>query len=166
MNVRLDAIVTEIATILDFSLLRHDPEFADLPLFQRMHLIMTCLARRNIARAEKFGGRKVRCWRPSRHLEDNVGVKGHGIPDEVQRIDAPIVISTLADDFSELLQANGETVDEVASLVLHLFGKYALGLLEYRGKKDGLCQFVRSSGRIDVAEKARDRTGFVARDLA
>jgi hypothetical protein len=166
MNVRLDTIITEIAAILDFSLLRHDPEFDDLPRFNRMHLIMACLARRNIARAEKFGGRKVRCWRPSRHLENNFGVKGHGIPDEVQRIEAPIVISTLADDFSELLEANGETIDEVASYVLRLFGMYALGLLEYRGKKDGLCQFERSSSRIDVVDEAGNATDFVEKYLA
>jgi hypothetical protein len=144
MKVRVDAIVAETATILDVSLLRHDPEFADLPRYNRMHLIMTCLARRKIARAEKFGGRKVRCWRPSRHLENNIGARGHGIPGELERIEAPIVISTLADDFSELLQANGQIIDEVASYVVRRFGMYASGLLEYRGKKNGLCWFERS----------------------
>lgn len=127
MKVRIDAIVADIATILDVSLLRHDPELADLPRFQRLHLIMTCLAGRKIARAEKFGGRRARCWRPSLRLESNVGVKGHGIPDELERIEAPIVISTLADDFSELLQANGEAVDEVTFYVVRRFGMYASG---------------------------------------
>ncbi|TFW57600.1 hypothetical protein CT676_29405 [Bradyrhizobium sp. MOS001] len=164
MKVRVDAIVAEIANVLDISLLRHDPEYADLPRFNRMHLIMRCLARRGIARGEKCGGRKVRYWKPSRHLEIDVGVKGHGIPSELERIEAPVVFSTLADDLSEFLGANGEAVDEVASFVVHLFGKCALGLLEYRGKEDGLCQLARSSGGIDVAKKARDNSRFVVKD--
>ncbi|WP_426611350.1 hypothetical protein [Bradyrhizobium sp. McL0616] len=165
MKVRIDAIVAEIATILDVSLLRHDPEFEDLPRFHRMHLIMTCLARRNIARAEKFGGRKVRCWRPSRQLENNVGVKGHGVPGKLERIEPPIVISTLADDFSELLYANGETINEVTDYVLRLFGMHALGLLEYRGKEDGFCQFDRSDKRIDYVDDAGNKTDFVDKYL-
>jgi hypothetical protein len=40
-------------------------------------------------------------------------VKQHGIPDEVERIEAPVAISTLADEFSDLLEANDEMIDEV-----------------------------------------------------
>jgi hypothetical protein len=79
-----------------------------------MHFIAACLARCDIAIGEKRGGRKVRRWRPSRRLEGCFGVKRHGIPDELERIEAPIAISTLADELSELLQASGETIDEVA----------------------------------------------------
>lgn len=166
MTVRLDAIIAEIAITLDTNLLRHDPNFANLPRPQRRHLIMTCLAGCDIAKGEKRGGRKVLRWQPSRRLERNLGVKHHGIPDEVERIEAPVAISTLADEFSELLQANGETVDEAASYVLRRFGMYGLGLLEYRGKKDGLCQFERSSRRIDVVDEAGNTTDFVDKYLA
>ncbi|WP_145984377.1 hypothetical protein [Bradyrhizobium nitroreducens] len=166
MKVRVDAIVAEIANVLDISLLRHNPEFADLPRSNRMHLIMSCMARRGIARGEKYGGRKVRYWKPSRHLDTDVGVKGHGIPSELERIEAPVVFSTLADDLSDFLGANGEAVDEVASFVVHLFGQYALGLLDYRGKKDGLCQFVTSSRRVDVVDGRGSTTDFVEKYLA
>lgn len=84
-----------------------------------------------------------------------------GIPEELERIEAPIAISILADEFSEVLQANGETVEEVASYVLRRFAMYELGLFEYRGKKDGLCQFDRSSRRIDVVDEAGNTTDFV-----
>jgi hypothetical protein len=166
MTVRLDAIIAEIARILDASLLRHDAGFANLPRPQRMHFITRSLAARDIARGEKYGGRKVRRWRPSGRLEGCFGVKRHGIPDELERIEAPIAISTLADEFSELLQASGETIDEVASYVLRIFGVYALGLLEYRGKKDGLCRFERCSRRIDVVDEAGNTTDFVDKYLA
>jgi hypothetical protein len=148
MNVRLDALIAEIARTLDVSLLRHDPRFATLPRPQRMHLIVRTLARCDIARGEKYGGREVRRWRPSRRLERNLGVKGHGIPDEIERIEAPIAISTLVDELSDLLKENGEAIDEVTHYVLRLFGMHELEFLEYRGKRDGLCQFERSSSRI------------------
>jgi len=40
MKVRLDAVITEIAETLDVNLMRHDPNFATLPRFQRMHCII------------------------------------------------------------------------------------------------------------------------------
>lgn len=135
MDVKLDAIIAEIARTLDLCLLIHDPEFEMIPKPQRMHFITRCLEGHDIARGEKYGGRKVRRWRPSRNFEKSIGVKDHGIPDEIERIEAPVAISSLVDDFSELLQANGETIDEVAAYVPRLFGMYAMGLLEYRGKK-------------------------------
>src|SRR5437867_4442705 len=95
MNVRLDAVIAEIARILDASLLRHDAGFADLPRSQRMHFIKRSLAARDISGGEKYGGRKVRFWQPSRRVQGNIGVKGHGIPDELERIEAPIALSTL-----------------------------------------------------------------------
>jgi hypothetical protein len=131
-----------------------------------MHLIVRTLARCDIPRGEKYGGRKVRRWRPSRRLERNLGVKGHGIPDEIERIEAPIAISTLVDELSDLLKENGETADEVASYVLRLFGMYELGLLVYFGKRDGLCQFERSSRRIDVVNEAGNMTDFLEKYLA
>jgi hypothetical protein len=166
MNIRLDAVIAEIAGNIDLNLLMQDPDFAELPRFQRMHFIVRTLACCDIARGEKYGGRKVRRWRPSRRLERNLGVKGHGIPDELERIEAPIAISTLADEFAEVLAANGEAFGEVASYILRLFGMYGLGLLEYHGKKDGLCQFERSSRRIDVVDEAGNTTDFVEKYLA
>jgi hypothetical protein len=121
VKVTLDAFIAEIAKMLDASILEHDPDFETLWRPHRMHLIMACLARCDIARAQKFGGRKVRRWRPSRRLGRCFGAKRHGFPDEVERIEAPIGISTLADEFSEVLQANAEIVEDAADYVLRLF---------------------------------------------
>lgn len=134
MNVRLDALIAEIARILDASLLRHDAEFAKLTRAQRMHFITRSLAARDIARGEKYGSRKVRRWRPSRHLESSFGAKDHGIPDEIERIEPPIAFSTLVDEFSELLDVSDEPINRVTDYVVRLFGMYAMGLLEHRGK--------------------------------
>jgi len=166
MKVKLDALIAEIAGTLDVNLLRQDPNFATLPRPQRMHFIVACLERCDIARAEKAGGRRVLRWQPSRRLDGYFGVKCHGIPDELERIETPIAISTLADEFSEVLQANGETVEEAASYVLRLFAMYKLGLFEYRGKKDGLCQFDRSSRSIGVVDDAGNAADFVEKYLA
>jgi hypothetical protein len=124
MKIRLDALIAEIAANIDANLLEYDSNFAALPRFNRLSFIFRSLARCDIARAEKSGGRKVIRWRPSRRLEGCFGVKRHGIPDELERIEAPIAISTLADEFSEVLQANGETVEEVASHILRRFAMY------------------------------------------
>jgi hypothetical protein len=62
MKVKLDAFIAEIAKILDASLLKHDPDFESLWRPHRMHFIMACLARCDIAKAEKYGRRKVRRW--------------------------------------------------------------------------------------------------------
>ena len=162
MKVKLDAIIAEIAETLDTNLLRHDPNFAALPRFHRMHFLMACLARCDIAKAEKWSGGRVRRWRPSRSLEINLGVKKHGIRDELERIEAPIAFSTLADEFSEVLRTNREAVEEVAAYVLRRFGMCALGLLEYRGKKDGLFLFEKSSSkRIDVVDEDGNIADFV-----
>jgi hypothetical protein len=120
MKVRIDAVIAEIARTLDVNLLRQDSNFETLPRPQRMHFIFRSLARCDIARAETFGGRKVRCWRPSRRLGRNFGVKWHGFPDELERIERPVAISTLADEFEELLQASGELAEDVADYVLRL----------------------------------------------
>jgi hypothetical protein len=117
MDVKLDAIIAEIARTLDLSLLIHDPEFAIIPKPQRMHFITRSLATRGIAKGEKYGGRKVRRWRQSRHLEKNFGVKDHGIPDEIERIEAPVAISTLVDEFSKLLDFNDEPINAVTNYV-------------------------------------------------
>jgi hypothetical protein len=120
MKVRIDAVIAEIARTLDVNLLKHDSNFATLPRPQRMHFIFRSLACCDIAKAEKFGGRKVRRWRPSRRLGRNFGVKWHGLPDELERIERPVAISTLADEFEELLQASGELAEDVADYVLRL----------------------------------------------
>lgn len=121
MKVKLDAFVAEIARILDASLLKHNPDFDTLFRPHRLHIIMACLARCDIAGGQKFGGRKVRRWRPSRRLGRYFGAKRHGFPDELERIEAPIAISTLADEFSEVLRANGEMVEDAADYALYIF---------------------------------------------
>lgn len=167
MDVKLDAIIAEIARTLDLSLLKHEPEFANLPRAQRMHFIARSLRARGIARGEKFGGRKVRRWRPSRYLKSHFGVKDHGIPDEIERIEAPAAFSTLVDEFSALLDFNDETINEVTDYVIRRFRMRALGLLEYRGKgDDGFCQFDRSERHIDVIDEVRNMADFVDKHLA
>jgi hypothetical protein len=140
MNVKLDAFIAEIARTLDANLLRYDENFEDLWRPNRMHFILASLAGHDIARGEKWGRKVVRWW-PSRRLESRSGVKRHGIPAEVERTERPVGISTLADEFSEFLRAHGEMVEEAAAYVLHRFAMYEAGLLEYRGKKNGLFQF-------------------------
>jgi hypothetical protein len=41
-----------------------------------------------------------------------------------------------------------------------------MGLLEYRGKKDGMCHFDRSSRRIDVVDAAGNTMDVVDKYLA
>jgi hypothetical protein len=145
MKVKLDAVMAEIAGTIDANLLEYDSNFAALPRFNRLHFIFRSLARCDIARAERSGGRKVLRWRPSHRLKDYVGLNPRGIPDEFERIEAPIAISTLADEFETILQTVRESIEETAFGVLRRFAMYEMGLLEYRGKKGGLCQFYRSS---------------------
>jgi hypothetical protein len=165
MKVRIDAVIAEIARTLDVNLLRQDPNFAALLRPHRMHFIFRSLVRCDIARAEKSGRRVLR-WRPSHRLKDYVGLNPRGIPNELETIKPPTAFSTLVEEFDEVLQANGETVEEVASYVLRRFAMYELGLFEYRGKKDGLCQLSRSSRRIEVVDEAGDTADFVEKYLA
>ena len=69
-------------------------------------------------------------------------------------------------NFLTILQANGKVVEEVTSYVLRLFAMYEMGLFEYRGKKNGLCQFERSSSRILVEDEDGNTADFVERYLA
>jgi hypothetical protein len=120
VKVKLDAFIAELAKILDDSLLEYNPDFVTLWRPHRMHVILACLARCDIAGAEEFVGRKVR-WRPSRRLRRNFAAKHHEFPDVLERIEAPIGTSTLADELSEVLQANAETVEDTADFVLRIF---------------------------------------------
>jgi hypothetical protein len=166
MKIRLDAVIAEIAASIDAELLEHDSDFAPLPRFNRLHFILRSLARCDLARAERSSGRKVIRWRPSHRLKDCVGLKPRGIPDEFQRIEAPTAISTLADEFDEILQTLDNPIEETAFGVLRRFAMYEMGLLEYRGKKDGLCQFKRSSKRLLVEDEDGNTTDFVDKYLA
>jgi hypothetical protein len=165
MKVRLDAVMVEIAGTIDANLLECDSNFASLPRFNRLHFIFRALVHCDIARAEKSSGRKVMRWRPSHRLKDCVGLKPRGIPDEFERIEAPIAISTLADEFEEVLQTVSGPIEQTAFGVLRRFAMYEMGLLEYRGKKDGLCQFYRSSRRINVVAEAGNTADFVDKYL-
>jgi hypothetical protein len=165
MKVRLDAVMAEIAANIDANLLEYDSNFAALPRFNRLYFIFRSLARCDIARAERSGGRKVIRWRPSHRLKNCVGLKPRGIPDEFERIEAPTAISTLADEFDEILQTLVDPIEETAYGVLRRFAMCEMGLLEYRGKKDGLCQFYRSSKRINVVDEAGNTADFVDKYL-
>jgi hypothetical protein len=165
MKVRVDAVMAEMAGTIDGNLLEYDSNFAALPRFNRLHFIFRSLARRDIAKAERSGGRKVIRWRPSHRLKDYVGLKPRGIPDEFERIEAPITISTLADEFEEILQTLDGPIEETAFGVLRCFAMYEMGLLEYRGKKDGLCQFYRSSRHMTVVDEFGNTADFVEKYL-
>jgi hypothetical protein len=163
MEVRLDALVAEIAETVDSSLLREEPNFSTLQRPNRMYMILLSLMCCDIVRSNKSNGGMR--WRPSRRLNKHVGVKDHGIPDERERIEKPMTISTLADEFSETLRANSEEVVEVAFHVLRCFAMYQMGLLEYRGREDGRCLFYRSSKRLLVEDGDGNKTDFVDKYL-
>jgi hypothetical protein len=88
----------------------------------------------------------------ARRVKDCVGLRPRGISDEFERIESPTTISTLADEFEEYLQTVSDPIEQTAFNVLRRFAMYEIGLLEYRGKKDGLCQFRKSSKCIEVAD--------------
>lgn len=165
MKVKLDAVMAEMAATIDANLLEYDSNFAALPRFNRLHFIFRSLERCDMARAEKSGGRKVTRWRPSHRLKNCVGLRPRGIPDEFERIEAPMAISTLADEFEEILQTVRGPIEETAFGVLRRFAMYEMGLLEYRGKKDGVCQFHRSSSRILVEDEDGNTADFVDKYL-
>jgi hypothetical protein len=120
VRVKLDAFIAEIAEMLDASLLGYNPDFETLWRPHRLHIILACLALRDIAQAEELGGHKVR-WRPSRRLRQEFSIWHHGLPYEFERIQPPIGSSTLADEFSEVLRANAAAVKEVADYVVRVF---------------------------------------------
>jgi hypothetical protein len=155
MNVKLDAITVEIVRNLDSDLLKHDSNFENLWRPNRVHIIVSVLVRRGVVQATKPKRGTVPRWRSARRLENCAGATSRGISDEVERIEAPIGMNTLADEFFEFLEANGEVIEEIASNVLRCFKMYRSGLLEYRGKKNGLCQFYRSSTLYRSAGRRR-----------
>jgi hypothetical protein len=161
MKIRLDAVIADIAAHIDNEILEHHSEFAALPRFNRLHFILRSLARCDLARAERSSGRKVVRWRLSDRLKECVGLKPRGIPDEFERIERPITISTLADEFDEILRTLDNAIEETASAVLRRFAMYEIGLLEYRGKKDGLCRFYKSSKRLLVENEDGNAADFV-----
>jgi len=77
-----------------------------------------------------------------------------------------LLISTLADEFEEILQTFGGAIEETAFGVLRRFAMYEMGLFEYRGKTDGLCQFDRSPSRILVEDEDGNTADFVEKYLA
>jgi hypothetical protein len=157
MKVGLDALIAEITRSLDWNLLEWDPKFDALSRPHRMHLILARLVREDVARAEKSdGGVGVR-WRPSHRLESYLGVTRHGIPDEYEDADAPAAISTLADELSKVLQVNGDGIEAHTVYAVSCFTMYKLGMLEYRGKVDGLCQFYKSPDFVERAEEQERR---------
>jgi hypothetical protein len=163
MEVRLDAVIGEIAETVDSSLLRAEPNFTTLPRPNRMHLILLALMYCDIARPYNSNG--VMRWRPSRCLNKHVGVRGHGIPDERELTEKPTTISTLADELLETLRANSDLVVDVAFHVIRRFAMYQMGLFEYRGREDGRCQFYRSSQRLLVEDEDGNKTDFVDKYL-
>jgi hypothetical protein len=120
VEVKLNAFIAEIAKILDASLLDHNPDFETLWRPHRLHIILACLARCDIAQVEELVERKVR-WRPSRRLRQKFCIWQHGLPYELERIQPPIGRSTLADEFSKVLRTNTEAVKEVADYVVRAF---------------------------------------------
>ena len=120
MKVKLNAFIAEITKMLDASLLDYNPDFETLWRPHRLHIILACLAQCDIAQVEELVGRKVR-WRPSRRLRQEFCIWHHGLPYEFERIQPPIGSSTLADEFSGLLRANGKAVKEVADYVVRAF---------------------------------------------
>jgi hypothetical protein len=141
MQSRIDAFVAEIARTVDAKILTEDPEFADLWRPNRTFLMLSYLVKLDIARSQKRTGSIV--WLPSRELENKFGVKGHSIPDEIERTERLIAMNTLADEFSETLRDSNELIKGVTSRFVRRFAMFEKGVLAYRGKKSGRCQFER-----------------------
>jgi hypothetical protein len=163
MIAKLDGLVAEIVRAFDSDYLLDDDNLKTLWQPNRTHFILAALVRCDLARVEKSGD--MRRWRPSRRLEKLPGVKRHGIADEIERVEAPIAISTLADDVDAFLRANHDVVEDVAFCVVRHVQMCALGVLEYRGKKDGRCQFCRSGKSIQVVDESGNTHDFVDRFL-
>jgi len=119
MEVKLDAIVAEIVENIDFELLEGDPKFDSLPRSQRIHLVLSMLADKNIARKEEVGVGSTICWRPSRRFEKYLGVKEHCIPDEHEVTEAPLARVKLAQQFSQALRVRPETSGGIAEFSEH-----------------------------------------------
>jgi hypothetical protein len=164
MNVRLDAIVAEIIRIIDLDLLTLEPDFEELWRANRTHLIIAALVRGGIARPDEARGGNARRWRAARRLENHVGVTIHGIPDQVERHEALLGMNTYADKFSEVLDANGTAIKEVASYVLRCFTRYEKGVIEYRGKIDGLCNFYHPTKCRQVSRRSQKRRWAIKRE--
>ena len=158
MKVGLDALIAEIARNLDWNLLGWDAKFEGLSRPRRMHLILANLVRLDVARAERSDGSVGVRWRPSHRLENYFGVTRHGIPDEYEDAEAPIAVSTLGKQLSKVLQVNSHAVEGHTVYVSACFAMYRLGMLEYRGKKDGFCQFYKSPDFGERSEEL-DRKG-------
>jgi hypothetical protein len=145
MQSRIDAFIAEIARAVDSKILADDPNFADLWRPNRTFLLLSYLVKLDIARIQKRTDSIV--WLPSSDLENKFGVKGHSIPDELERTERPIGMNTLADEFSETLRDSNELINDATSRFLRRFAMYEKGLLAYRGKKNGRCQFERYARR-------------------
>jgi hypothetical protein len=159
MEVKLDAIIAEIARNIDFELLEGDPKFESLPRSQRMHLVLTMLGEGDVARIEEPNTSPTVCWRPSHRLEKYLGVKGHGVPDEHEDAEAPLAILTLVQEFSQALRAyNKEELKGTLSATVQLFALCGLGMLEYVGKRSGQCEF-RASPDFDAKAKEFEKYG-------
>jgi hypothetical protein len=159
MEVKLDAMVAEIVGNIDFELLEGDPKFDSLPRSQRICLVLSMLADKNIARKEEVGVGSTICWRPSRRLEKYLGVKEHGIPDEHEVTESPLTLVKLAQEFSQALRAyKKEELMVTVSAAVQLFALFGLGMLEYVGKRNGQCEF-RASPDFDAKAKEYERCG-------
>jgi hypothetical protein len=158
MRSKLDAIIAEIVRIIDFNLLEQYPSFETFWRPNRMHLILGSLKRRDVARTERRGVSLY--WLPSRRLEDSAGVKNHGIRDEFERTEA-IGFSTDAEEFAGILGSNHKVIEKVALNVVRCFQMYQLGLLKYRGKRDGFLQFEKSSSSTKMIDEAGNSAEFI-----
>jgi hypothetical protein len=165
MRVELDAVIAEIVRTFDNSVLEAAPFFENVPRSHRMDLILASLEHLKIARTEScHNGADLR-WRPSRDLRKCYGVKDHGMPDEAEEVRSSRTSSVLAEELSESLQASEGAIEEWAFDVGRQFSMYKIGLFEYGGKKDGLCQFHRTDKKIMVMGEDGNQHDFVDRYL-
>lgn len=159
MKVALDALTAEIARNVDWNIREWDSQFEEIPRAHRMNLILHHLASLDVARAEKSDGAVGIRWKPSRRLEAYFGVTRHGIADDYEDVEQLMPISGLADELSRILQGNEEAVEIHIVHTVVYFALYRLGMLEYRGRKDGVCEFNKSSNfaeRCDEYEQNGD----------
>jgi hypothetical protein len=163
MKIQLAAMVAEIARTIDRDLLAHDPKFAILSRPHRMSLILTCLQREDVASAGRSSNGVVLSWDLSQKWQKYLGAASAGINDDVEDVECPTGIFSAANEFSRILRTRPYLIEEIASSVVRHFQMHDIGLLEFCGKKAGICVFRRSKGCIEVVNKNADAREFIER---
>jgi hypothetical protein len=164
VKIELAAIVAEIARRMDRDLLAFNPAFSILSRPHRMSLIMTCLQRENVASARKSINGVVLSWDLSQTWQEYLSAQSAGIMDEIEDIECPAGIFSAADELSRILRTRSYLVEEITSSVVQRFQMCESGILDYCGRKAGLCVFRKSQRCIELMNKNAEFREAIERD--